>query len=109
MSGWMFALGFAAGSVWTFVMTRTSVRFSFKVPALNLRPQYAVLKVTDPGGRKIQCIKHIRAVTRLGLKEAKDASEGVPLTLTRLDADELAQLLHGEGATVLKTYVRRSS
>ena len=34
--------------------------------------------LTNPGGSKIPVIKVVRAVTSLGLKEAKELVEGVP-------------------------------
>ncbi len=37
--------------------------------------------LTDAGAKKIGVIKVVRAITGLGLKEAKDAVEGVPTTL----------------------------
>ena len=37
--------------------------------------------LTDAGDQKIKVIKEVRAVTTLGLKEAKDLVEGVPATV----------------------------
>lgn len=37
--------------------------------------------ITDSGDKKINVIKAIRALTGLGLKEAKDASENLPSTI----------------------------
>jgi large subunit ribosomal protein L7/L12 len=37
--------------------------------------------ITDAGAKKIGVIKVIRALTGLGLKEAKDASENLPSTI----------------------------
>lgn len=39
------------------------------------------LVLVDAGPKKIEVIKAVRAITNLGLKEAKDAVEGVPTTL----------------------------
>ena len=49
--------------------------------------------LVDAGANKIQVIKEVRAVTGLGLKEAKDLVDGAPKTvkegLPKKDADEL--------------------
>ncbi|MFA6760631.1 MAG: 50S ribosomal protein L7/L12 [Sulfuricurvum sp.] len=37
--------------------------------------------ITDAGDKKINVIKVVRALTGLGLKEAKDATENVPSTI----------------------------
>jgi large subunit ribosomal protein L7/L12 len=37
--------------------------------------------LTDAGAKKIEVIKEVRAVTGLGLKEAKDLVEGAPKTV----------------------------
>ncbi|KAL3768432.1 hypothetical protein ACHAW5_005845 [Stephanodiscus triporus] len=53
---------------------------------------------------KIKVIKEVRAMTSLGLKEAKELVEGVPATLKkdikREEAEELKVLLEGLGAQV---------
>jgi large subunit ribosomal protein L7/L12 len=56
------------------------------------------------GDKKIQVIKEVRAVTNLGLKEAKDLVEGAPKTvksgLTKEEAEEIKKKLTDVGATV---------
>ena len=56
------------------------------------------------GDKKIQVIKVVRAVTGLGLKEAKDLVEGAPKTvkesLTKDEAEKLKKELEEQGATV---------
>lgn len=56
------------------------------------------------GDKKINVIKVVRAVTGLGLKEAKDLVEGAPKTvkeaLPKADADKLKAELEKEGAAV---------
>ena len=56
------------------------------------------------GDKKIQVIKVVRAVTGLGLKEAKDLVEGAPKTvkegLEKADAEKLKKELEEQGATV---------
>ncbi len=58
----------------------------------------------SPGEKKIQVIKVVRAVTGLGLKEAKalvdEAPNPVKEALSREDADNLKAQLEEAGATV---------
>ncbi len=58
----------------------------------------------SPGEKKIQVIKEVRAVTGLGLKEAKalvdEAPNPVQEALSREDADALKTRLEEAGATV---------
>ena len=56
------------------------------------------------GDKKIQVIKEVRALTSLGLKEAKDLVDGAPKpVLEKVDkaaADKAKEALEGAGATV---------
>jgi large subunit ribosomal protein L7/L12 len=56
------------------------------------------------GDKKIQVIKEVRALTSLGLKEAKDLVDGAPATVLervpRDAADKAKEQLEGAGATV---------
>ncbi len=56
------------------------------------------------GEKKINVIKEVRAITGLGLKEAKDLVEGVPNAVkeavTKEEAEEIKEKLEGAGATV---------
>ena len=56
------------------------------------------------GDKKIQVIKEVRAVTGLGLKEAKDLVEGAPKPVkegvSKEEADQIKEKLEGVGATV---------
>lgn len=56
------------------------------------------------GGNKIAVIKEVRAITGLGLKEAKDLVEGAPKPLKegvkKDDAEALKKQLEAAGATV---------
>jgi large subunit ribosomal protein L7/L12 len=58
----------------------------------------------DVGAKKINVIKVVRALTNLGLKEAKDVVEGAPSTLLTAVSKEAAQdakaKLEAEGAAV---------
>jgi large subunit ribosomal protein L7/L12 len=56
------------------------------------------------GANKVGVIKVVRALTGLGLKEAKDAVEGAPTTLkegvSKADAEDAKKQLEEAGATV---------
>ncbi|HIE19964.1 MAG TPA: 50S ribosomal protein L7/L12 [Rhodospirillales bacterium] len=56
------------------------------------------------GEKKINVIKEVRAITQLGLKEAKDLVEGAPKVIkeavTKDEAEELKKKLEDAGATV---------
>jgi large subunit ribosomal protein L7/L12 len=60
--------------------------------------------LTEAGGQKIQVIKVVRAVTGLGLKEAKDLVDGAPNPVKEGAAKEEADSIKGQleeaGATV---------
>jgi large subunit ribosomal protein L7/L12 len=61
-----------------------------------------ILKAT--GEKKVEVIKAVRAITGLGLKEAKDLVEGAPQTVkdavSKADADKFKKELEAAGATV---------
>ena len=58
----------------------------------------------DAGAKKINVIKAVRALTGLGLKEAKEAVDSAPTTLkegiSKEDAEEAKKALEEAGATV---------
>ena len=60
--------------------------------------------LTGAGDKKIQVIKVVRAVTGLGLKEAKDLVDGAPNTVKEAaaqeEADSIKSQLEEAGATV---------
>jgi large subunit ribosomal protein L7/L12 len=60
--------------------------------------------LTSGGDKKIQVIKEVRALTSLGLKEAKDLVEGVPSKvkegISKEDAAKAKKELEEAGATV---------
>ena len=62
------------------------------------------LVLTAAGDKKINVIKEVRAITGLGLKEAKDLVEGAPKTvkegLSKEDANKFVEQLKAAGATV---------
>jgi len=60
--------------------------------------------MTSFGENKVSVIKAVRGITGLGLKEAKDAVEGVPTTVkegvSKAEAEEVKKALTEAGATV---------
>ncbi len=60
--------------------------------------------LSSAGDKKIQVIKEVRALTSLGLKEAKDLVDGAPKPVlekvNKEQADEARAKLEGAGATV---------
>ena len=60
--------------------------------------------LTAVGDKKINVIKEVRAVTELGLKEAKDLVEGAPKEIksgvNKKEAEEIKQKLEAAGAKV---------
>ena len=60
--------------------------------------------LTAAGGQKIAVIKEVRALTSLGLKEAKDLVESAPKAVlekaSKDDAEKAKAALEGAGATV---------
>ncbi|MDB2357025.1 50S ribosomal protein L7/L12 [Gammaproteobacteria bacterium] len=59
--------------------------------------------LTAAGDQKVQVIKAVRAITGLGLKEAKDLVDGAPNTLkegvNKADAEEMLKQLTEAGAS----------
>jgi large subunit ribosomal protein L7/L12 len=60
--------------------------------------------LTSAGDKKVNAIKAVRAITGLGLKEAKDMVESAPATVkeaaSKEDAEEAKKQLEEAGATV---------
>ncbi len=60
--------------------------------------------LADVGAQKIPVIKEVRALTNLGLKEAKDLVDGAPKAIlekvSKEDAEKAKAQLEGAGATV---------
>ncbi|MDG4597326.1 MAG: 50S ribosomal protein L7/L12 [Candidatus Contendobacter sp.] len=60
--------------------------------------------MTSFGEKKVEVIKVVRALTGLGLKEAKDAVEGVPSTIKegipKAEAEDVKKKLEDAGAKV---------
>ena len=71
--------------------------------AVEEKTEFDVI-LKDGGDKKINVIKVVRAMTGLGLKEAKDAVEGAPTTLkegiSKEDAEAAKKELEEAGAAV---------
>ena len=72
-------------------------------PVAEAKTEFTVI-LSAAGEKKINVIKEVRAITGLGLKEAKDLVEGAPKTLKdgipKAEADEIKRKLEAEGAKV---------
>jgi large subunit ribosomal protein L7/L12 len=72
-------------------------------PAAEEQTEFTVI-LKSGGEKKIQVIKEIRAITSLGLKEAKDLVEGAPGTVkegvSKQEAEEIKKKLEAQGAAV---------
>ena len=73
------------------------------VAAVEEQTEFDVV-MTGFGENKVAVIKTVRTITGLGLKEAKDAVEGVPTTLkeavSKAEAEDIKKQLTEAGATV---------
>ncbi|ALC12059.1 MULTISPECIES: 50S ribosomal protein L7/L12 [Sphingopyxis] len=72
-------------------------------PAAEEKDEFDVI-LTGDGGQKINVIKEVRAITGLGLGEAKALVEGAPKAVkegvNKAEAEELKKKLEAAGATV---------
>jgi large subunit ribosomal protein L7/L12 len=72
-------------------------------PAVEEKDEFDVV-LTGDGGNKINVIKEVRAITGLGLGEAKALVEGAPKAVkegvNKAEAEELKKKLEAAGATV---------
>jgi len=72
-------------------------------PAAEEKSEYTVVLV-ESGANKIGAIKEVRAITGLGLKEAKDLVEGAPKPVkegvSKQEAEEIKKKLEAAGAKV---------
>ena len=72
-------------------------------PAAEEKTEFDVILVND-GGKKINVIKEVRAITQLGLGEAKALVEGAPKAvkegISKAEAEDLRKRLEEAGATV---------
>ncbi|MEU6777700.1 50S ribosomal protein L7/L12 [Nonomuraea angiospora] len=75
-----------------------------EAPAVEEQDEFDVI-LEAAGDKKIQVIKEIRALTSLGLKEAKDLVDGAPKAVfdgkvNKEQAEKAKAALEGAGATV---------
>lgn len=72
-------------------------------PATEAQTEFTVV-LADKGASPINVIKEVRAITGLGLKEAKDLVEGAPKTVkeavSKDEAAEIKKKLEAAGAKV---------
>ena len=72
-------------------------------PAAEEQTEFDVI-LTGDGGKKIQVIKEVRAITGLGLTEAKALVEGAPKALkegvNKAEAEEVKAKIEAAGGTV---------
>ena len=72
-------------------------------PAAEAKTTFDVV-LKETGANKIGVIKEVRAVTSLGLKEAKDLVEGAPKTVkegaSKEEAEEIKKKLEAAGGSV---------
>ena len=73
-------------------------------PAEEEKTEFDVILAAVPADKKIPCIKVVREITGLGLKEAKERVEGAPKAIkegaSKEDAAALKAKLEAAGATV---------
>jgi len=71
--------------------------------AVEEKTEFNVI-LTAAGAQKINVIKEVRAITSLGLKEAKDLVEGAPKAVkegvNKEEAEKIKKQLEAAGATV---------
>ena len=72
-------------------------------PAAEEQTEFSAVLATI-GDKKIQVIKEVRAITGLGLKDAKDLVEAAPKPIkegvSKEEADEIKQKIEAVGGTV---------
>src|SRR5687767_14952816 len=72
-------------------------------PAAEAKTEFTVV-LAAAGEKKINVIKEVRAITGLGLKEAKDLVEGAPKTVkeaaSKSEAEDIKKKLEDAGAKV---------
>jgi len=73
-------------------------------PAAEAKTEFTVVLASVAADKKINIIKEVRALTGLGLKEAKDLVEGAPKPVkdgvSKQEAEEIKKKLEAEGAKV---------
>jgi large subunit ribosomal protein L7/L12 len=76
-------------------------------PAAEEKTSFTVVLESVPADKKIAVIKEVRAITGLGLKEAKDLVDGAPKPvkegITKDEADKMKKQLEDAGGKVKLT------
>jgi len=95
--------GISAAAAAAPVAVATGAPASGAPAAAEEKTEFAVI-LTEAGAKKIQVIKEVRAVTTLGLKEAKDLVDGAPKPVkegvSKQEAQEIKAKLEAAGAKV---------
>lgn len=85
------------------VMAMAGMAPAAEAPVKEEQTEFSVI-ITGVGDKKIQVIKEVRAITSLGLKEAKDAVENLPNPIkegvSKEEAEKVKKQLEEAGATV---------
>ncbi len=85
------------------VMTAGPAAGPAAAPPAEEQTEFTVV-LASVGEKKIQVIKEVRAITALGLKEAKDLVDGAPKPVkegvSKTEAAEIKKKLEDAGATV---------
>ena len=80
-----------------------AARAGAAAPAVEEKPEFTVV-LKAAGEKKVEVIKAVRAITGLGLKEAKDLVESAPATVkeaaSKDDSAKFKKELEAAGATV---------
>jgi large subunit ribosomal protein L7/L12 len=78
------------------------ITFTLFAPAAEEKTEFTV-NLTAAGANKVNVIKVVRAVTGLGLKEAKDLVDGAPKpvkeAISKADADAIFKQITEAGGT----------
>ena len=78
-------------------------KFGVSAAAAEAKDDFDVV-LAEMGGNKVAVIKAVRAITGLGLKEAKDMVEGAPATVKeaapKAEAEDIKKQLEEAGAKV---------
>lgn len=73
-------------------------------PAQEESSEFDVILASIDSAKKISVIKEVRAITSLGLKEAKEMVEGAPKTIkeaaSKSEAEEIKKKIESAGGTV---------
>jgi large subunit ribosomal protein L7/L12 len=85
------------------LVKQLETKWGVSAAAVEEKTEFTVV-LADAGANKINVIKEVRAITGLGLKEAKDLVEGAPKEVKagvpKAEADELKKKLEAAGAKV---------